>query len=463
MLSYAFLQSVFATSPLGIAVADGRTEKLMYANDVFLSMFGYTQEQLCQMKVTELHPVYARPQVIRHFSEMGKGDLSDAREIPCLKKDGTIFYCDIHPGTTVIDGKSALLAYFTDVTAGRSARLANEYLRDSLLRSQRMAKLGSWELDLVTNQLYWSPEVFNIFEIDSTKFHASYDAFLSLIHPDDRGMVNEAYILSLQTKQPYAVVHRLQMPDGRIKWVEEQCETEYDPVGTPLVSRGTVQDITERYLHERAIEQSLTEKMLLQREIAHRVKNNLQIMSSLLQMQAAEGVQPEMCGKMREMVGRIETMALVQNEMLRQGNAASIRFAEYASQLFHQTAALHNVEHISLRCTGQGELTVTHAIPLALMLHELISNSLRHAFHGREQGEVSVHIEDDGTIFTLHYADDGCGFDVAKLEESETLGMLFLRELTAQIDGKITAESGNGTRYTIRFSKETACSYPPAP
>ncbi|MDO8349659.1 MAG: DUF4118 domain-containing protein [Gallionella sp.] len=120
----------------------------------------------------------------------------------------------------------------------RSAALLNA--------SQQLAKIGSWELNLKNGTLFWSDEIFRIFEIDPVKFGASYAAFLNAIHPDDREMVNKAYTDSLVNRTSYAIVHRLLFPDQRIKFVHEWCETQYDSEGHPVRSSGTVQDITER-------------------------------------------------------------------------------------------------------------------------------------------------------------------------------------------------------------------------
>ena len=115
-----------------------------------------------------------------------------------------------------------------------------------LQAAQRIARIGNWELNLQDNALYWSEEVFRIFEVDPQQFGASYEAFLGLVHPEDRPLVEAAYGKHVSDRQPYELVHRLQMPDGRIKYVREQCETTYDAGGTPLLSQGTVQDITEQ-------------------------------------------------------------------------------------------------------------------------------------------------------------------------------------------------------------------------
>ena len=121
---------------------------------------------------------------------------------------------------------------------------------------QHIAKFGSWELDLISSHLAWSDEIFDMFEIDKSKFGATYEAFLNCIHPDDRDIVNQAYTSSLSTRIPYEVIHRLRMNDGRIKWVCERCKSDFDTDGRPIRSVGTVQDITEQKIAELALRQS---------------------------------------------------------------------------------------------------------------------------------------------------------------------------------------------------------------
>ncbi len=122
-----------------------------------------------------------------------------------------------------------------------------------LIQAQEQANIGSWDLDVMTNTLTWSPQVFFIFEVDPESFEASYDGFLNAVHPDDRDYVHQAYVDSLKHKKPYELEHRLLMPDGRIKYVHERCESSFNENGDPVRSVGTVQDITERKLAEQKI------------------------------------------------------------------------------------------------------------------------------------------------------------------------------------------------------------------
>jgi PAS domain S-box-containing protein len=144
----------------------------------------------------------------------------------------------------------------TDLTERKEAEIALRTLATSLEEAQRIAKVGSWELDIPTGALKWSAEIFRLFELDPSQFEATYEGFLNAIHPDDQQSVNLAYAHSLELRTDYEITHRLLMQDGRVKWVLERCVTDFDKNGTPLRSRGTVQDITANYLKDRELEAS---------------------------------------------------------------------------------------------------------------------------------------------------------------------------------------------------------------
>ena len=160
--------------------------------------------------------------------------------------------------STILPDTNNEIAYAVcrDITKAKTAELKLKKSQWQHSQAQKIAHLGHWELDLVTNDLKWSDEIFRLFEIDIDKFGASYDAFLDMIHPEDREMVNAAYENSLKNKQPYDITHRLLMKDGRIKYVREQCHTHFDEKGNPLSSLGTVIDVTKQKL----LEQKLREK-----------------------------------------------------------------------------------------------------------------------------------------------------------------------------------------------------------
>ena len=117
----------------------------------------------------------------------------------------------------------------------------------------QLAQLGHWTLDLINDNLYWSEEIYQIFQIDSQEFQASYDAFLELIHPEDRNYVDDVYTDSVVNHKDYDIIHRLLLKDGTIKHVNERCKTFYDENGRPIRSIGTVQDVSSSFGHHRNI------------------------------------------------------------------------------------------------------------------------------------------------------------------------------------------------------------------
>lgn len=136
----------------------------------------------------------------------------------------------------------------TDITRLKQQQERLKQSESLLKEAQQIAQLGHWDLNLIDDQLTWSDEVCRIFELDATVAPSGFAAFLALVHPDDRGAVEKAYKTSLQNRQPYDIKHRLQLADGRVKWVHERAVTHYLPDGQPVRSVGTVQDITSQHL-----------------------------------------------------------------------------------------------------------------------------------------------------------------------------------------------------------------------
>jgi len=250
------LRAIIEASPHGIAEADPVTRRLLWCSASMLRLFGYSAAEAGALSADDLHPVEALPYVMAEFARMAQADLAPAQELPCRRRDGSTFFCKVSPGLMRLGQASTLVAFFTDVTAERGARLALEFSQESLLKAQEIARLGSWEFDIANDRVSWSPEAFRIFEQDPERFEPCYEGMLTSIHPEDRALLDRVYRESVAKRIPYELEHRLLTPDGRVKWVYERSETDYAADGTPLRSRGTVQDITERRLAEVRLQES---------------------------------------------------------------------------------------------------------------------------------------------------------------------------------------------------------------
>ncbi|WP_044410978.1 sensor domain-containing protein [Thiomicrospira microaerophila] len=144
------------------------------------------------------------------------------------------------------DASVVWYGFVTDITEKKQLELALTKSQNNMKLAQQLAKMGSWELDLVANTLYWSDEVFNIFRLDPQCYQPSYETFLNLIHPDDKEAVNHAYQQSVTSKRAYQIDYRLLFADGKIKWVQERAQHQLNEQGEVIKSIGTVQDISEQ-------------------------------------------------------------------------------------------------------------------------------------------------------------------------------------------------------------------------
>jgi PAS domain S-box-containing protein/putative nucleotidyltransferase with HDIG domain len=249
------LQDVQSVSVQGYSM-DGTTQ---YWNKASENLYGYTaQDAIGKNLIDLIIPPEMEDGVRQAISTMVEsGQPIPASELTLMKKDSSrVTVYSSHAIVKGIGGEPELFCIDIDLSARKQAEEALSESANRLKEAQRIAKIGNWELNLVNNKLLWSDEIYRIFEIAPEKFGASYQAFLYAIHPDDRDAVNKAYTASLETRNAYEIDHRLLMPDGRVKYVHESCETFYDFKGQPIRSVGTVQDITERHIAEQAIRES---------------------------------------------------------------------------------------------------------------------------------------------------------------------------------------------------------------
>lgn len=238
----SFLPKIIKQARNGITITDPNQEDnpIIYVNDFFCKTYGYSKNEVIGRNCRFLQKDDRNQEERKEIREAISNKQTIKRTIRNYKKDGTLIYNDVSI-TPIFNDKNELkffLGIQKDVTSEKT-------LQKRLHISQNLSHIGYWDLDLVKNELYWSDEIYNIFEIEKNSITPSYELFLELIHPDDKELVNSAYLNSLKTKKKYSIVHRLLMKDKRVKYVEEKCNSFFDNNGVAYKSVGTVQDITE--------------------------------------------------------------------------------------------------------------------------------------------------------------------------------------------------------------------------
>ncbi|MCA9638504.1 MAG: PAS domain-containing protein, partial [Myxococcales bacterium] len=338
---------------------------------------------------------------------------------------------------------------------------SEQRLRDA----QHLAAIGNWELDLESGRLTCSDEVFRIFEIDPASFGASYDAFLEAIHPDDRDLVNDAYLRSLAMRERYEIVHRLRMSDGRGKYVREIGRSSYDDEGRPLRSIGTVQDISAEVRADRALQQALAERETLLREIHHRVKNNLQVISSLLHFQAKKARTPADVAAFAEGRDRLLAMILVHEKLYQSQELSRVPFGDYVRSLTGALlASLDRDRRIAVDLALDDVLLpIEVALPSGMILCELLTNAFKYSFPEPRRGRVQIAVLRGGDTLYLRVSDDGIGFPEGFEPDAVTsFGWQLVRNLSAQLDASLTigGEAGAQIEISIPLSEGTFAARP---
>ncbi|WP_200238181.1 PAS domain S-box protein [Thiohalocapsa halophila] len=254
------LQAIIDSSPHGIVELGLHDRRVLCCNTAMERLFGYPPGGLIGLGAEDLHPPGLEPQLVADLGmaadDADAGSLNVPLYVPCRRRDGGVFHCKIAPGLMQLGAVRTLTAFFTDVTLEYQSRNALEDSRQALLGAQALAHIGSWEYDIAADDLQWSPEVYRIFEQDPASFGASFDAFQTVVHPDDRESLRRAYAAATEHGAAHDLVHRLLLPDGRIKWVHERAAFEHAADGQAIRARGTVQDITERHLAQQRLRES---------------------------------------------------------------------------------------------------------------------------------------------------------------------------------------------------------------
>lgn len=232
----------------------------------------------------------------------------------------------------------------------------------------------------------------------------------------------------------------------------------YDDKGNVSEISGIGHDITEKILAEEKLKESLKEKEILLKEVHHRVKNNLQVISSILNLQSSYVKDEKTLNILKESQNRIKSMAFIHESLYQTNDFSKIDFSEYvislSKNLVHSYELFDNFVSLKLDVKNVS-LNLDQSIPCGLLINELISNALKYAFPKKEKGTITVKLYEKEETVYLKVKDDGVGLpkDI-DYRNTESLGLQLVMTLTEQIGGNIELDNSKGANYNITFKKD---------
>ena len=281
------------------------------------------------------------------------------------------------------------------------------------------------------------------------------------IHPDDREKCWEYYSKAYEHKTALTMEYRYKRFDNEYRWLLDTGVPRYTSDGSFLGYIGSSLDITERKQAVELIESSLKEKVILLKEIHHRVKNNLQVISSLFRLQSSYIKDKEAKEIFNESQNRVKSMALIHEKLYLSKNLTHVNFSDYVHELVTNllTSYKFSSNTIILEISIDDiELNVDLAVNLGLILNELISNSLKYAFpkgKGRKGDKCILQVKlfsDCDSKLVLIVMDNGIGFpEGLDFRNTDSLGMQIVVSLVSQCKAEIVLEKEKGTKFTITF------------
>jgi PAS domain S-box-containing protein len=417
---------------------------ISYVNDTACRSLGYSRDELLGMTIPDIDPTFT-PEIFAEYWRRLKEKGSITIEAWQRARDGRVYPIEVNSNYVVFDGKEYNCSFVTDIT---ERKRAEEALRESEEKFRVLAETAPAAIVLHQGEkfIYANPATTRYFGYSEKELLKMN--FWDWANEDSREMLRERGVARLRGENvPLQYEYKMFTKGGDERWVVISAGTvEY--LGKPAVI-ATILDITETKQAVDRINAALAEKVVLLKEVHHRVKNNLQIISTLLDLQSESIHDSAALEAFRESQDRIKAMALIHERLYDSEDLASVDFARYIEALSGHliNSYLVDPERITLQVDAGGvSMGIDKAIPCGLIINELISNALKYAFPGDRPGEIKVSFQraKDGSII-LRVEDNGVGLPAGlEITNTGTLGLQLVTMLARQLRGVLTVESEHG-------------------
>ncbi|WAC05823.1 MAG: PAS domain S-box protein [Methanoregula sp.] len=432
---------------------DGSPGRFIEVNEVACRMLQYSKEEFLSRTPLDFTTDYhSRPlkQIIAELATHG----SALFETEHKRKDGVIIPVEVNAHVIQFGGKRRVLSVVRDITGRKRSKEAlreiEEKYQDFIDNATDLIQSVTPEGKIEYVNKAWKKT------LGYSEKDIPHLSLMDFVHPDSLSHCMEAFKRVLSGENIRDIDAVFISKDGKKVSVEGNANCRFVN-GKPTYTRGIFRDVTERKQMEKVVLASLKEKEILLKEIHHRVKNNLQIIASLLSLQSRYITDENVLNALKESQNRIKAMALVHERLYRSENLSSVALADYLRYLIDNLFGFYGVNPQMVRLAfdaGDVKVDINQAIPIGLIMNELVSNSLKHAFPEGEKGELTVTIRRDESALVLTVHDTGPGIPADfDWRNAKSLGLRLVISLVEQLQGTIELDRSGGTTFKIIIPK----------
>jgi PAS domain S-box-containing protein len=450
----SFSKAIVEASPLGVFTYKASGECLL-VNKAAVEITGGSVEKLLKQNFHQIESWKKLGLLLAADEALRTGEIV-RKEVHGVTTFGKEIWYEAYFKSFIINDESHLLLMLGNIIERKQAADQLQRKQVMLARTEAIAHVGSWEWDVATDTVTWSDELFRIFHLDPADGAPSFAEHPNIFHPEDMAQLKLAVEAAVSEGTPYELELRAIRTDGETRKCLVRGNVQIGPGGKAARLFGSLQDITERKRAEDVIKRSLEEKEVMLKEIHHRVKNNMQVISSLLSLQAKGVADSTVKAMLEESRNRVSSMSLVHEKLYQSKDLAYIDFKEYLQSLVDGIANTYKRHDVVISMEMEPvALDVNVGIPCGLIVNELVSNSLKHAFPEGRKGTISLGINKNSEVnYVLFVADNGIGFSAEMdFRKPSTLGLQLVNVLSTQINGKIERSQEEGTRFSITFPR----------
>ncbi|HEX2255505.1 MAG TPA: histidine kinase dimerization/phosphoacceptor domain -containing protein [Afifellaceae bacterium] len=467
------LRTLLDNLPIAVSMTAGREHRFVYANRLYRHiLLPHAGDPVGRTVGEVFGALYSAEFAAARDRLLGGGEANSMREVPIdLGETAPQMYWDVSQ-VPILDNEGTAQGVLTlgiEVTEKVLARReAERQAAEAMARAEEArqehhrlelaaeaADLGIWEWEVETGRLHWSERQKLMWGLPADH-DAGYETWEDALHPEDREPVLTAVqaVLDPSSGGHLRVEHRIVRPDGAVRWIIGQARMLYDAAGQPLRLIGTAVDATDRKQGNEALRQALAAKEILLREVNHRVKNSLALVSSMLALQGRSIDDETLRRQIEDAQARIRTVALVHERLYTSAGTDSVRLDTYLKELCEdlQRTGLGGAVRIEFAAEPV-RLANDRAVPVALVLNELVTNALKYAY-GSGGGTVWVDLRKaESGEMCLVVRDQGAGLppDFAA-RRAASLGFRIIDGLMRQLGGRFEArEPQRGAEFALFF------------